>query len=71
MEKAARRTAVPLNPGEASLLKAQVFDLSESGSKQALYGIIQILQFKGSVSRVTFEEVVGDAMKYTEVKKGG
>jgi hypothetical protein len=39
--------------------------------KQALYGIIQILSFKVNVSRSMFEEVIDDAVKYNQIKKGG
>jgi hypothetical protein len=62
---------VHLNPGEAKVLKARVYDLSELASKQALYGIIQILSFKVNVSRSMFEEVIDDAVKYSEVKGRG
>jgi len=68
-EKTAR--PIPLNPGEAKVLKAQVYDLSELAAKQALYGIIQVLSFKGNVSRPQLEEVIDDATKYSQLKKGG
>lgn len=62
---------VHFNPGEAKMFKARVYDLSELAAKQALYGIIQILSFKVNVSRSMFEDVIDDAVKYSEVKKGG
>jgi hypothetical protein len=62
---------VHFNPGEAKLFKAKVYDLSELGAKQALYGIIQILSFKVNVSRPMFEEVVDDAVKYSQNRIGG
>jgi hypothetical protein len=61
----------PLNPGEAHTLKARAYDLSELAAKQALYGIIQVLSVKSNVSRRIFEEVIDDAEKYNNVKKGG
>lgn len=62
------KKAIHLNPGEASNLKANVYDLSERGAKQALYGIIQILSFKVNVSRFMFEELIDDAVKYSKSK---
>jgi hypothetical protein len=61
----------PLNPGESKALKAQIFDLSESGAKQALYGLVQVLSCRPSVNRVFFESVIDDARKYCEVKGAG
>lgn len=61
----------PLNPGESHTLKAQIFDLSESGCKQALYGLVQILSCRPSVGRIMFETVIDDARKYCEVKGAG
>jgi hypothetical protein len=57
-----------LNPGEAKVLKARVYDLSELAAKQALYGIVQVLSFKVNVSRSMFEEVIDDAEKYSKIK---
>lgn len=59
------------NPGEAKTLKAQVYDLSELAAKQALYKVIQILSFKVNVSRSMFEDVIDDAVKYNDLRKGG
>jgi len=61
----------PLNPGEAHTLKARAYDLSELGAKQALCGIIQILSFKGNISGPQLKEVLDDASKYSQIKKGG
>jgi hypothetical protein len=59
------------NHEEAAALKAKAYDLSELGAKQALYGIIQVLSFKGNISGPQFKEVIDDASKYSKIKKGG
>lgn len=71
MKDTLKTPMVHLNPGEAKALKARVYDLSELAAKQALYGFIQILSFKVNVSRSMFEEVIEDAVKYSEVKGRG
>lgn len=65
------RVVTKLNPGEAKELKARVFDLSELATKQALYGIIQVLSFRANVTRTMFEEIIDDASKYSLIKQGG
>lgn len=60
----------PLNPGEAKVLKALVFDLGENGAKQCLYGIIQVLSLKNNLSRAFFEEILDDSIKYNKLKNG-
>lgn len=59
----------PMNPGEAKVLKATIYDLSELAAKQALYGIVQILSLKIHLNRYHFEEILDDARKLSEVKK--
>ena len=71
MKDSLKTPMVHLNPGEAKVLKAQVYDLSELAAKQALYGIIQILSFKVNMSRSMFEDVIDDAVKYNEEKGRG
>ena len=68
MKDTLSQKAIALNLGEAQILKARVYDLSELAVKQALYGIIQILSFKVNVSRSMFEEVIDDASKYSKNK---
>lgn len=67
MDKAKRLG--PLNPQESRNLKASIYDLSEQGAKQLLFGLIQILCFKDAIKREKFEEVLDDAMKYNANKK--
>jgi hypothetical protein len=64
------KTEVVLNAGEASALKARIYDLSESGAKQAMYGMVRVLAMRGSIRRDFFEECVDDAAKFTQLKKG-
>lgn len=71
MKDTLKLPTVHLNPGEAKVLKARVYDLSELGAKQALYGIIQILSFKVNVSRSMFEDIIDDSVKYSETKGRG
>jgi hypothetical protein len=71
MERKSVVEVKPLNPGESKNLKAQIFDLSESGAKQALYGLVQVLSCRPSVGRIMFESVIDDARKYCEVKGSG
>lgn len=59
----------PLNPGEAKVFKAAVYDLSPSARLQALYGIIQILSLKPTLTRNHFEDIIDDARKLTEARK--
>lgn len=50
---------------EASILKAQIFDLTEEGAKQALYGMVEILKEHPSVLLVAFRLLVEDGAKYS------
>lgn len=63
-----RKTLTSMNPGEASALRAAVFDLSEKGSKQMLYSMIIILSQNSSVMLGQFRNVLDDARKYSQVK---
>ena len=65
----AKEKVFPIYPDEARTLKALVFDLSETGAKQALWGMITILSFKTAISLIQFKEVLDDAAKYTQTKK--
>jgi hypothetical protein len=59
----------PIYPDEARSLKALVYDLSETGAKQALWGMIQILSLKTSITQAQFKEMLDDAGKYCQVTK--
>lgn len=59
-----------LDSASASILKARIYDLSESGAKQALYGMVQVLTLRESIRRDFFEECLGDAAKYAALKGG-
>ena len=65
----AREKVFPIYPDEARTLKALVYDLSEMGAKQALWGMIQILSLKTSITQAQFKEVLDDAAKYCQTKK--
>lgn len=52
---------------EASILKAQIFDLTEDGAKQALYGMVQILEQNPSIRLVAFRLLIEDGTKYSKV----
>lgn len=60
---------VSMNAGEASVLKARIYDLSDVAAKQALYGLVQVLSCRANISRAFFESCVDDAAKYTRIKK--
>ena len=64
-----REKTYPINAGEAKVLKAAIYDLSEGAAKQALYGIIQILELTPNVRRRVFEEIIADATKLSAAKK--
>jgi len=59
----------PIYPDEARSLKALVFDLSETGAKQALWGMIQVLSLKTSITQAQFKEMLDDAGKYAQIIK--
>jgi hypothetical protein len=62
-----RRKAFPINPGEAKVLKVTIDRLSELAAKQALYGIVQTLTLMNTLRRKTFEEILDDARKLSEI----
>lgn len=58
---------MPLLPkDEAGILKAQVYDMTEGGAKQALYAMVQILESHHCIESVAFRLLVQDAKKYSE-----
>jgi len=65
----AKGKVFPVYLDEARTLKALVYDLSETGAKQALWGMIQILSLKTSITQAQFKEVLDDAGKYCQAKK--
>lgn len=65
----AREKVFPIWPDEARNLKALVYDLSEIGLKQALFGMIQILTLRTSITQAQFREILDDAGKYVQIKK--
>ena len=65
----AKEKVFPIYLDEARTLKALVFDLSETGAKQALWGMIQILSLKTSITQAQFIEILDDAGKYCQIKK--
>ena len=65
----AREKVFPIYQDEARVLKAKVYDFSETAAKQALWGLIQILSFKTSITQTQFKEILDDAANYTQVKK--
>lgn len=50
-------------------LKAAIYDLTEQGAKQALYGMVEILSEHPSILAKVFELIVDDARKYSNIKK--
>jgi hypothetical protein len=54
-----------LTKEEAQTMKGVVFDLSENGAKQSLYGMIEILTEHPSVLTKVFSLIVDDARKFT------
>ncbi|MBS3920027.1 MAG: hypothetical protein KG012_14205 [Deltaproteobacteria bacterium] len=67
----AREKVFPIYLDEARDLKARVYDLSEIGLKQVLFGMIQILTLKTSITQAQFKEILDDAGKYSQIKKEG
>ena len=59
----------PIYPDEAKILKATVYDLSETAARQALFAMVQILTFKTSITQVQFKEILDDAGKYSVLTK--
>jgi len=58
---------VPTLPKEeAGILKAQIFDLTEKGAKQALYGMVEILEQHPSILLMAFRLLIEDATKYSK-----
>ncbi len=64
-----REKVFPIYLDEARALKAQVYDFSETAAKQALWGMIQILSLKTTITQAQFREILDDAGKYTQAKK--
>jgi len=54
---------------DAKMVRAQIYDLSEQGAKQVLYGMVQILEQNPSVMMVAFRLLVEDGGKYSELFK--
>ena len=69
MERHTKKSVYPLTTEEAKTLKARVYDLSELGAKQILYGIIQALNSEGKILRPFFEEILDDGAKYSDSTK--
>jgi len=65
----AREKVFPIYQDDARVLKALVFDLSETAAKQALWGMIQILSFKTAISLIQFKEILEDSNKYSQIRK--
>ena len=65
----AREKVFPIYPDEARTLKALVYDLSEIGLKQVLFGMIQILTLKASITQAQFKGILDDASKYSQTIK--
>lgn len=64
-----REKVFPIYPDEARTLKAMVYDFSEISLRQALWGMINILTLKTSITQAQFKEILEDANKYTQNKK--
>jgi len=64
-----KNNVFPVCSDEARILKAKVFDFSESAAKQALWGIIQIFTLKTSITMAQFKEMLNDASIYSQSKK--
>jgi len=61
---------VPLLPkDESRILKAQIFDLTEEGAKQALYGMVDILEKHPSILLIAFRLLIEDGAKYSGVMR--
>lgn len=59
-----------LQKEECQILKATIFDLTEQGAKQALWGMVEILFEHPSILSKVFSLIIDDARKYSESKKG-
>jgi hypothetical protein len=59
----------PLNLGEAAVLKAAVYDLSQSARLQVIWAIINDLSLKSTLTRNRFEDIIDDARKLTGATK--
>ena len=56
-----------LRKEDAMMLKAQVYDLSENGAKQALMGMVEILEEHPSILTQVFCLLIEDATRLTIV----
>ena len=54
---------------ESRIVKAQIFDLSEKGAKQALFAMVDILEQHPSVLLTPFRLIIEDATTLTKVVK--
>ena len=64
-----REKVFPIYPDEAKILKATVYDLSETAARQALFAMVQILTLRTSITQVQFKEILDDAGKYSVITK--
>ena len=58
-----------LNKEESKTLKAQVYDLSEKGAKEALFGMVDILEDHDSILTQVFCLLIEDATKSTNLTR--
>ena len=65
----AREKVFPIYPDEAGILKATVYDLSETAARQALFAMVQVLTLKVSITQAQFKEILDDAGKYSVLTK--
>lgn len=61
-----REKMSPLNTGETMRLRADIDGLSGMAARAMIYGLLQVLSFKSSISRKAFEEILDDAVKYSK-----
>lgn len=59
------------NEGEVKVLKDLIFDLNEMALRQALFGILTVLNFKKNISTNQVKEILDDSRKYSQIKKEG
>lgn len=56
---------------ESKIVKAQIYDLSERACKEALFGMVQILEEHPSILLTPFRLIIEDASKYTRETNRG
>lgn len=59
------------NEGEVKVLKDLIYDLNEMALRQALFGILTVLNFKKNISTNQVKEILDDSRKYSQIKKEG